>query len=273
MSMLVTGSTGQVGSAVSNLADTVGLSRSSSEINHDVSDESVVQRVVEEDVESIVHTAAFHDLDAAEQNPQRAREVNIKGTSNMVDAARELDAQLVFISTDYVFNGRGDFLEGDEKSPISVYSETKLEAEKVVRNNMSDHTIIRPSVIFDGSHQNFFTWAKRQLEKNNQVNVITDQVCCPTYAPNLAEVIVEAVNKQIYGTFHAAGDTKVTRYEAVQIMKQELGLNGSVLKSKMEELPWEAHRPENSSLCISKLKRTFETEPIGLSEAFSRMQT
>jgi dTDP-4-dehydrorhamnose reductase len=272
MKYLVTGSKGQVGSAVKEKTGAIGLDLEGSDIEQDVSSSEVKEKIIESEPDVIVHTAAFHDLDAAEKDSEKAKEVNVEGTRYIAQAAETLGAHIIFISTDYVFNGeRGEYREEDEVSPVSVYAKNKVKAEEVVRDTTSEYTILRPSVIFNGRHDNFFTWAKGELEEGNEVPAITDQICCPTYAPNLAEIIVEAAEEEITGTYHAAGDSKVTRYESVQIMKEELGLNGEVTRSKMEDLPWEAHRPKDSSLSMAKLKEDFETKPISISEAFRRM--
>lgn len=273
MKYLVTGSRGQIGSAVKKKTDAVGIDLENSDIEQDISSPEVKEKIIEEEPDVVVHTAAFHDLDAAEENPEKAKTVNLEGTRYVAEAAEESEAHLIFISTDYVFDGeRGDYNEEDEVRPISVYAKNKVEAEEIVRERSSKYTVLRPSVIFDGENSNFFTWAKGELEEGNEVSAITDQTCCPTYAPNLAEIIVEAAEEGITGTYHAAGDSKVTRYESVQIMKEELDLPGEVKRSKMEDLPWEAHRPKDSSLSLAKLKEDFDTKPISISEAFRRMR-
>jgi dTDP-4-dehydrorhamnose reductase len=273
MKYLVTGSKGQVGSAVKEKTGAVGLDREDSDIELDISSPEVKEKIIEAEPDVIVHAAAFHDLDAAEENPEKAKKVNVEGTKYITEAAEELGAQIIFISTDYVFDGEtGDYSEEDELNPVSVYAENKVEAEKAVKGTSSKYTILRPSVIFDGEHSNFFTWAKGELEDGNDVPAITDQTCCPTFAPNLAEIIIEAAEEEITGVYHAAGDSKVTRYESVQIMKEELDLGGEVNRSEMEDLPWEAHRPKDSSLSMAKLKEDFKTQPISISEAFRRMK-
>ncbi|MFB6245457.1 MAG: NAD(P)-dependent oxidoreductase [Candidatus Nanohaloarchaea archaeon] len=274
MKYLITGSKGQVGSSVKEIVDeAVGLDRSDSDIEQDISDREVIAKIEEEDPEVIVHCAAITDLDYAEENPEVAESANVKGTHNIVKAAESADAHLIYISTDYVFDGEtGSYREDDNPDPVSQYARTKYQGEEEVRDSNTRSTILRTSVVFREDLENFFTWAKGELEDGKEVPAITDQTCCPTYAPNLAEIIVEAAEEGITGTYHAAGGSKVTRYESVQIMKEELGLGGKVKRSKMGDLPWEAHRPKDSSLSLAKLKEDFETQPISISEAFRRMK-
>jgi dTDP-4-dehydrorhamnose reductase len=275
MRYLVTGSTGQVGSSLKQEigGEFIGLSRSSAEIESDISNKKVVTEIKEIRPDIIVHTAAMTDLDKAERNLERAREVNVGGTQNIVEAAEQSSSHLIYISTDYIFDGKlGDYTEEDKPNPQSVYANTKYEGERIVRKSDVPTTIFRPSVIFHEDFDNFFTWAKRKLEEESEVKGITDQFCCPTYAPILAEIAAEAAEKTITGTYHAAGSSKVTRYESLQILKEELGLEGTVKRSKMSDLPWKADRPKDSSLSLQKLKRDFETKPISISEAFRRMR-
>lgn len=273
MRYLVTGSKGQLGSSVKEKVDeAVGLDRSNSDIEQDISDKEVIGKIEEANPDVIVHCAAITDLDYAEENPEVAQSVNVEGTRNIVEAAGSINAHLIYISTDYVFKGeRGSYREDEGPNPVSRYAKTKYRGEEAIRDSNTPNTILRTSVVFKEGCENFFTWAKGELEDGNEVPAIIDQTCCPTYAPNLAEIIIEAAEEEITGAYHAAGDSKVTRYESVQIMKQELGLDGEVKRSKMEDLPWEAHRPKDSSLSLAKLKKEFENQPISISEAFRRM--
>lgn len=275
MSYLVTGSKGQVGCSLKEKIseEVIGLDRSGSDVEVDISKSTAVSKIEEAKPDIIIHAAAITDLDKAEENPEMAYEVNSKGTKNVVEAAERISARLIYISTDYVFDGkRGEYSERDTPNPQSVYAKTKYEGEKIVRNSDVDSTIFRTSVVFREGFDNFFTWAKSELEKGKEVGAVTDQVCCPTYAPNLAEFIIEAAQKEIIGTYHAVGNTKLNRYESVQIMKQELNLDGDLKRSKVKDLPWDANRPKDSSLSLAKLKENFETQPISISEAFKRMK-
>jgi dTDP-4-dehydrorhamnose reductase len=274
MKYLITGSKGQIGSSVKEkVGAAVGLDRSDSDINQDISDEEVIAKIEEENPDVIVHCAALTDLDYAEEKPEVTESVNVKGTRNIVEAAEKTNSHLIYISTDYVFEGEtGSYSEEDSPDPVSWYAKTKYQGENVVRDSDIRSTILRTSVVFKEDFENFFTWAKGELEDGNKVTAITDQTCCPTFAPNLAEIIVEAAEEEIIGVYHAAGDSKVTRYESVQIMKEELGFGGEVKRSKMEDLPWKAQRPKDSSLSLAKLKEDFETQPISISEAFKRMR-
>ncbi|MFB6199961.1 MAG: dTDP-4-dehydrorhamnose reductase [Candidatus Nanohaloarchaea archaeon] len=274
MKYLVTGSNGQIGSTLmEKTRSSIGIDLRDADIVQDISKKKVVENITKEKPDVVVHTAAMTDLDDAEENPERAKKVNVVGTKNICEAAENVGAHLIYISTDYVFDGKkGDYREKDETRPLSNYAQTKLEGENVVRRSDTKSTVIRTSVVFKENYDNFFTWAKSELEEKGEVGAITDQICCPTYAPNLSEFILESAEEKILGTYHVTGESKVSRYEAVQIMKEELGLSGKVVRTKMKDLPWSADRPENSSLSIAKSKRDFDTTSISISEAFNRMR-
>ncbi|MFB6158486.1 MAG: NAD(P)-dependent oxidoreductase [Candidatus Nanohalobium sp.] len=273
MKYLITGSKGQVGSSVKEKVDeAVGLDRYNSDIEQDISDQEVIAKIEEEGPDVIVHCAAITDLDYVENNPKEARRVNVKGTENIVEAAKNVDAHLIFISTDNVFGGnKGDYTEMDELNPSNIYAETKVKAEKRV-SELEKHTIMRTSVVFKENFSNFFEWARTKLKNEGELEVIDDQIVNPTYASNLAEFIKEASEKNIFGTFNVAGASKVSRYEAVQIMKQELDVDGDIKREKMKNLDWIAERPKNSSLSLQKSGRAFETPLLTLSEAFQNFE-
>ncbi|MFB6208220.1 MAG: dTDP-4-dehydrorhamnose reductase, partial [Candidatus Nanohaloarchaea archaeon] len=235
MRILVTGINGQLGSSIAEKEEVIGLDLNDAEISADISDEEVIEMITNEDPDCIVHAAAYTDVDGAEENPEKAFEVNVEGTENVVKAAEETGAHLIYISTDYVFDGgKGDYTEEDEPHPLNVYGETKLEGENAVKDSDIAWSILRPSVIFDGKHDNFFTWAKNELETSGEVQVVKDQICSPTLASNLADMVLEVAERGITGTLHTAGRSQVSRYEAVKIMKEELNLEGEVRTADMD---------------------------------------
>lgn len=269
MKYLVTGTNGQVGSSIIELVeDSIGLDRDDADLEIDITNEEVVRDIVRCEPDVIVHAAAFVDVDAAENNSKEAKRVNVQGTSNIVSAAEKTEAHLIFISTDNVFDGeRGNYSEKDKLNPVNFYGETKTSAEKMVEDSDSDSTIFRTALVFKEGYQNFFTWLMGKIEKGDEIGVVTDQKCNPTYAPNLAEAIIESAERNITGVYNMAGASAVTRYESAQIMKEELGLEGQIERAKRSDIPWEADRPKDSSLDLSKFNEKFETDPLSLSES------
>lgn len=273
MKYLITGSRGQIGSSVKEKADdAIGLDRSNSDINEDISNREVVTKIEDEGPDVIVHCAAITNLDYAEKNPDETEKVNVEGTRNIVRAAKEVDAHLIFISTDNVFGGRkGHYTEENERNPLNVYAETKLRAEDIV-SELEEYTIFRTSVVFKEDFDNFFNWAISGLKTEKELKVVDDQIVNPTYAPNLADFILETSRKNIFGIFNVAGSSKVSRYEAVQVMKEELNIQGDIKRDKMANLDWVAERPKNATLSLQKSRRVFETSPMTLSEALQNFE-
>lgn len=273
MTIIVTGSNGQVGSAIKNDADVIGIDQESADLTQDITEDDVIEEIESHNPSAIIHTAAYTSVDGAEENPERARQVNVEGTRHIAKAAERTNAHLVYISTDYVFDGvKGNYSESDKTNPVNVYGATKLEGEYIANSLDAPTTILRTSVVFDGAHQNFFTWAISELQQNDEVDAVTDQIASPTYAPNLAEICIEAVKENRTGIYHAAGPDQISRYDALIQVKEVLDISGTIKPINMNDLSWTAKRPKDSSLDISKLVHEFDTKPISISEAFQRIR-
>lgn len=270
----MTGVNGQLGSALAFQRNVIGLDQSDADISADVSEAKIVDRIASRNPDYIIHAAAYTDVDGAEEEPERAQAANIRGTEHLVAAAEQADAHLVYVSTDYVFDGTaGNYKEGDPTNPVNEYGRTKLAGEEIVRESETDWAIIRPSVIFDGDHDNFFTWARDGLVESGEVSIVTDQICSPTLAGNLAEMVLEIGERGLTGVYHTAGASQVSRFEAVQLMQEELRLGGELKPIERKELPWTAERPRDSSLDVGKVEKELETRPLKLGEAFRRMDS
>jgi dTDP-4-dehydrorhamnose reductase len=268
MDVLIIGGGGQVGSAVaSRLDNNISVSRSEGDIQADITTTSIIDVIMDTSPDVIVHTAAYHRMDEVENNPQRSREVNVEGTQRIMKAAEKTDSHTIFLSTDNVYEGvAGFYSEDDNTNPTNVYGRHKLEAEGIVERGSVPTTILRTSLVFDEGHDNFFTWIQSHLEEADSVGIVTDQVCNPTYAGDLANIIKETARKGITGRFNTAGASVTSRYEAACVMDQEIGLNGQIQKVTRKDVDWEANRPPNTSLCLRKLLSNFNSTPRTLSQ-------
>ncbi|MFB6209889.1 MAG: NAD(P)-dependent oxidoreductase [Candidatus Nanohaloarchaea archaeon] len=276
MEILVTGANGRLGSAIAERREITGLSRSGADILADVSDESVSQKIERAEPDAVVHAAAMH-ANECEENPGRAREVNVRGTENVARAVESIDARMVFISSEHVFSGDKEekYSEDDEKDTNLVYGETKIDAERKVREICSDWTILRSAIMYgadesgEASSGNFFSWARNDLKQGNRVDIITDQVNTPIYIPKLAEIILESIDRDIDGLFNAGGKSSVSRYEAVKKLKKIHDLDGELNPITRADLGWE-ERGENYALDTSRLEKNFENKPLSIEEGFRR---
>jgi dTDP-4-dehydrorhamnose reductase len=194
------------------------------------------------EVDVVLHTAAWTDVDGAEADPQTAAAVNVGGTQH----AAELGAPVVLFSTDYVFDGRKHepYLESDTPWPLSVYGRTKLHSEAAAGE---DAWIVRTSWLFGWTSTNFVRTMLRLGAERDEVAVVGDQRGCPTYAGHLAPAVRELLELE-RGVWHLAADGDCTWAEFAQAIFEEAGLDCRVRRITAEELGRPAHRPANSVL-------------------------
>ncbi|MEM3443201.1 MAG: SDR family oxidoreductase, partial [Candidatus Bathyarchaeia archaeon] len=208
---------------------------------------------------------------------EHAWKVNVEGAKNIAFACNKIGAKLVYISTDYVFDGlKGYYSEEDKPNPINYYGLTKFEGEKQVIQHCQDYVILRTSVLY-GWHpwkQNFVTWVINQLKQNKEINVVQNHFNTPTLAGNLAQMSIEALQRDLHGLYHASGSERINRYDfAVQIAKT-FSLDASLIKPiKMSQLAsWVAKRPKDSSLNTDKIQKQLKTKPLNITQGLKRMK-
>lgn len=224
----------------------------------------------------VVHTAAETDVDKCEVDKERAWRVNVDGTKNIAEVCSEVGAKLIYVSTDYVFDGeKGLYSEEDAPKPINYYGLTKLEGEKHI-DKVEGYLIARASVLY-GWHprrKNFVTWVLDSLKQNKQIKIVDDHHNSPTLADNLAEIILEAIERDLSGLYHTAGKERISRFEFALRIAKTFDLDGKLIKPiKMAELKaWIARRPRDSSLRVDKIQGVLKTKPIDVSESLRLMK-
>ena len=227
--------------------------------------------------DTIIHAAAYTDVDGCEKDKEWAWRVNVTATRSIVRAARVVNAHLVYVSTDYVFDGeKGIYRETDTPSPVNYYGLTKLVAEELVRSSELLYTIVRPSAIYGigGSKKSFAEYVAEKLAQGEQVKALTDQYVSPTHNELLAEALAEIIELKPLGTLHVAGP-RMNRYEFAKKIAETLGLPTSLVKpATMEEMQgrWVARRPRDSSLDTSKAQNLLETPFSDIDEAMKRLK-
>jgi len=228
----------------------------------------------------IVHAAAETKVDLCEKQPEYAHKVNVQGTRNIAKACQKAETKLIYISTDYVFNGEtGNYIEEDKTNPINTYGLTKLQGERETKNNCKNYLILRTSVNF-GWHQhksNFATWIIASLRQGKTINVVTDHYNTPTLTDNLAQVIVETIEKDVTGVYHTSGSERISRYNFARKIAEIFNLNPKLIKLiKMKDLEtsgiWLAKRPADSSLSIFKIQNVISTKILNVEEALKIMK-
>lgn len=220
--------------------------------------EQVFEIVKEYNPDVIFHCAAWTAVDKAEEMEEKVREINVNGTRNLVDASLEVDAKIIYMSTDYVFDGQKDgyYKEDDQINPMSVYGKTKYEGEEEVRRNPK-HFITRISWVFGINGNNFIKTMLRLAENHDKVTVVDDQIGSPTYTVDLAKLLVEMASSKKYGTYHVNNDGYCSWAEFAKYIFESNHKNTEVIPVTTEEYiknagP-QAYRPKNSKLSKEKL--------------------
>lgn len=208
--------------------------------------------------EVVVAAGGITDVDLCEIKPRLAEEVNVKGTLNLIRKAKECGAKLVFLSTDYIFDGKnGPYKENDRPSPINVYGRTKLEVEDAIKDTLTDYLIVRTAQLYGVNlrSNNFAIKIIRNMRSNKTVYAADDLCSTPTYAGALSRGIIELLEKNKKGIFNIAGAEFITRYEYVNKISDIFGLDKKFIKKvKLKDLDLKAKRPRKAGLDSSKIR-------------------
>jgi dTDP-4-dehydrorhamnose reductase len=289
LKLLISGASGLYGSKLAQIATArsyevySGYNRDQpaygASIQFDISDKNRVVDVfkkVEPDV--LVHAAALTDVDNCERNKDLAWKINVEGTQNVVEAIKGNNVFLVYISTDYVFNGKtGLYKESDAPDPINYYGFTKLKAEKIVENVADEYCVARTSVVYGSTPAagkvNFALWLLNKLKRNEKTRIITDQWNSPTLNTNLAEMTLEIIEHKLTGIFHLSGATRINRYDFAKQIAISFNLDSNLINpAKSAEFSWAAKRPKDSSLDIAKAQRSLKNKPLQINSALEKMR-
>jgi dTDP-4-dehydrorhamnose reductase len=266
MDVLIIGGSGLVGQNVMrhcmdaghSVVGTYGSSPTDeTTVQLDKTDADRTEDVIEQyQPDAVIDAAAFHAVDDCETDRRRAWEVNAAGTANAAAAANRVDAHFVYLSTDYVFGGDKEerrYSETNAVAPVNYYGQTKYAAEQAAK--ITDiSTILRPSVVYGLASDNFLTWVLSELRASNEINIVDDQISCPTYAVDIARTCIDVVERSVTGVYHAAGPSSVSRYEFTTTIAEQSGHDTDLITPiSSSELGQEAPRPVDSSLDSTKL--------------------
>ena len=219
--------------------------------------------------DTVINCVAYTAVDDCEEHEEEARLVNETGAKNLALVAKELDASLVHISTDYVFDGNGTkpYIEEDIVSPVSAYGRTKALGEKVVCESLDKYFLVRTAWLY-GEGKNFVKTMLALSEKNKTLRVVSDQTGSPTSAAELARFIIYLIRTDKYGIWHGVCDGSTSWYEFTkEIMKLSGKSETEVLPIKSEEYKTKAKRPHYSVLSNEKLHRETEFKMKSWKEA------
>lgn len=274
MKVFVTGVKGQLGYDVMNELEKQGLEGIGVDIDEmDITDADQVNKVIKEAApDAVIHCAAYTAVDAAEDNEEICRKVNAQGTENIAKVCEELDIKMMYISTDYVFNGQGErpWEPDDEREPLNVYGQTKYEGELAIEEHVKKFFTVRIAWVFGVNGKNFIKTMLNLGKTHDHLTVVNDQTGSPTYTYDLARLLVDMIQTDKYGRYHATNEGLCTWYEfACEIFKQA-GMNVSVAPVSSDEYPAKAKRPSNSRMDKSKLTANGFTPLPAWQDALSR---
>lgn len=255
MKVLVTGANGQLGFDVINELRKRGYYALGVDIEEmDITDEISVNKVIKEvKPEAIIHCAAWTAVDLAENEDkiEKVRMINGTGTENIAKVCKEIGSKLVYISTDYVFDGRGErpWEPDDKRNPINVYGQTKYEGELAVETHLEKYYIVRIAWVFGVNGKNFIKTMLNLGKSHESLKVVNDQIGTPTYTYDLARLLVDMIETDKYGIYHVTNEGGfISWYDfALEIMRQASAIN-SIYEHVIVN-------PVNSSEFITKAKR------------------
>lgn len=255
--ILVTGSTGQLGSDVVKELLKRGystLSPNRSEFNL-CSEDSIRNYILNSNCEAIVHCAAYTQVDKAEDEKDLCIKINATATKHIAKCAKILDIPMIYISTDYVFDGTkdGEYTENDETNPINIYGESKLAGEKYVQEILDKYYIVRTSWVFNINGKNFIETMLRLSKANNQLSIVNDQIGSPTYTKDLSRLLVDMLETSKYGLYHATNEGYCSWYEFANTIFKLANINIDIKAINSNEYASRAKRPLNSKLSKDKL--------------------
>ncbi len=262
MKVLVTGANGMLGQDLCPMLEDEGFDVVETDIhNLDITDIKNVENVLtKEKPDYVIHCAAYTNVDKAEEDSENAFKINVNGTKNIADICKKLDITLVYISTDYVFDGtkQGKYETNDKPNPQSVYGNTKLGGEKAVQI-CEKYYITRTSWLY-GHHGKNFVEIMISLKDKEELKVVDDQVGCPTWTVELANGIIKIITEKMpYGIYHVCGSGKTSWYGFAKKIFELGGYNVNLKPCTTPEFPRPAKRPANSVMENNKICRNWET--------------
>ena len=265
--VMVTGVNGQLGYDVVKRLKTLGLEAIGiARDDVDITDKKQTQEfILKTKPDVVIHCAAYTAVDKAEDEKEKCYAINVEGTRNIAEACKNINAKMVYISSDYVFDGKGMELQLEDKptNPVNYYGYTKKQGETVVRKLLDKHYIIRTSWVYGKNGNNFVKTMLKLVQSRDEINVVNDQIGVPTYTVDLAVLICDMIQTTKYGTYHGVNEGSCSWDEFALKIFEKVGIKIKVNPISTSEYPTRAKRPLNSKLSKRNLdKNGFDRLPI-----------
>ncbi len=266
MRFLITGVKGQLGHDIVGELKKRGHETVGVDIEEmDITDPEACEKVITEaKVDGVFHCAAYTAVDAAEDNKELCMKINVQGTENIAKVCEKLDIKMMYISTDYVFNGEGTrpWEPDDKTEPLNVYGESKYYGEVAVTDHVKKFYVVRIAWVFGINGKNFIKTMLRLGKERDELTVVDDQFGSPTYTYDLSRLLVDMMETDKYGFYHATNEGICSWYEFACEIFRQAGLNVKVTPVSSKEYNSKAKRPSNSRMNKDKLTENgFERLP------------
>src|SRR3989441_12972430 len=256
MRILVTGAKGQLGQELQRVLreeEVIAADRP----EYALTDPMLGEKIAAQRPDLVIHAAAYTDVDGCERNPETAFTVNAQGTRRVAEGAAKTNARLIYLSTDYVFDGKKTepYTERDPVNPLNVYGRSKLAGEEEAVKGCSRTLVLRTSWLYGVHGKNFVKTILNLAVTQPEVRVVEDQRGSPTYARHLAPVIAGLIRSDVTGVIHAGGEGECSRYEFAKAILQEAGLACRVVPISTAEAGRLAWRPPYAALSTALLNQ------------------
>lgn len=244
----------------------------------DLSDKDKIKKAVYDFCpDSIVNTAAYTNVDLSETERELAWKINVKGVEYLAESARVIDAHIVQISSDYIFDGKnGPYIESAKPNPLGYYGRTKLASENALKISGVNYTVLRTNVLYGvakNSRPDFVKWVVNMLREGKQIKIVTDQINNPTFIDDLVQAVDQVIEFRKYGIYNIGGSEFLSRFDFTIRIAEFFDLNRSlIIPIKTKELNQAARRPLKSGLLTIKAQSEIGFKPHSIEETFILMK-
>lgn len=244
----------------------------------DITNELEIEKVMsEERADVIVHSAAMTQVDECEKNPELCEKINVYGTTQLLVDAENFSKYIIFVSTDFVFDGQHPpYREDDDLHPVNFYGFTKMQAEAIMHTSEIPWAIVRTCLVYgsplEGTRTNIVSWVRESLQEGEPIKVVSDQQRTPTYVGDLAKGIVLMIQKQATGIYHISGSEMLTPYQMAERTADFFSLDKSLIKEvTADTFTQPAKRPARTGFDISKAVKELGYSPSSFEEGLRQM--
>ena len=284
MKILITGASGLIGSKLNFILgkrfDIIATNRTGNNgmVKMDITDKDNVFSVIKKSKPNfIIHSAVLNNVDYCELHNEEAWKTNVEGTRNVAQAAANNGIKLVYISTEYVFDGKnGPYSETDNPNPLGYYAKTKYEGEKITSSICKKWIITRTTVPYgyDTRINNFALWLINELKNNRPVRIVNDQYSSPTLTDNFSDIMGKLIEKNKEGIYHISGPDVINRYDFSLKIAEIFNLNKKLIKPvATKELCQKSPRPLKAGLKVDKIINELDIKPIGIKEGLLELKS